>query len=513
MNRSAQNKKLTILSILFVLCILGLGYWYFFMYRCGILPRGYEFLERFVVENKCGEKEYKVRGIMYNIREEGSNFIFDLNAWDTEKGESLYYKDISLNLDWSADKDIQDLGSIPRNILLTVNLSEDSLITFKLEDLKLGEEIYLDSQGILYDSIKNFNKLEKDNLESVTTEVYDIKSESGDTETFYHNTDGFYNLTLYQLWIDSYLFKNAGKENSNFFDVSSIANFESMTANFLKNREDRREMEATSEGGSCDDKECESKDFITVNEEISHIQNSSFGCNMIKEIDNNIGDRRFFNLLSKEFCNINGIKKDIENLQNKKQEVFVREEDLLQSLSLSRIVEKSNYEVTEEMLPLENSINFLPDILIVKDMGIGSFETFALEMAKDSLIYEYIYRGEIGVRDVCSLAYASKVASQYSDDPFFLEILNNIKLMFLEDINKTLSLLDTSSYASFLCIEAYQEDMELRDLFLSRVFKSVYVNLYNDDNKKGIWENDNYYNIRTNARLLKILLENYEEVN
>lgn len=85
--------------------------------------------------------------------------------------------------------------------------------------------------------------------------------------------------------------------------------------------------------------------------------------------------------------------------------------------------------------------------------------------------------------------------------------------MFLEDINKTLSLLDTSSYASFLCIEAYQEDMELRDLFLSRVFKSVYVNLYNDDNKKGIWENDNYYNIRTNARLLKILLENYEEVN
>ena len=60
MNRSAQNKLLIVLSILLVLCISGLGYWYFFMYRCGVLPQGYEFLDRFVVKNECKDREYKV---------------------------------------------------------------------------------------------------------------------------------------------------------------------------------------------------------------------------------------------------------------------------------------------------------------------------------------------------------------------------------------------------------------------------------------------------------------------
>lgn len=85
-----RNKILIILIVLLLLCISGLVYWYLNIYLCNVSPKGYEFLEKFIVSKECHTREYELRGTIYNVKDNGDSVSFDMNVWGEEgSGERI----------------------------------------------------------------------------------------------------------------------------------------------------------------------------------------------------------------------------------------------------------------------------------------------------------------------------------------------------------------------------------------------------------------------------------------
>ena len=515
MNKTAKIKLIFILILLLIINLTGLAYWYFFIYKCKVLPSQYQFLEGFVVENNCREKEFLVNGYVYNAKIDGNNFVFDLNSWNKENRSSVYKSDLSLNLDLFENEEVKlsQISNLSTELKIRISSSGD-IKSWSLIPIKLENGTYTKVIESIYENLVTFNKNENKLLGAITTEVFKGKNKDGSTEILYHNSDSLYDLTLYKLWIDSFFMKNADDKGINGYSkILSSNNLSEIALNFLDERENvtnaRIELTDTAiaEGGSCPS----AKEALII-EEKSYLQKHSLGCTLVEEIYQNGLDENVKALLSNEFCNIANVKKDIESMTTTSLSSYT-EEDLLQSINIDRISKKTNYVVIDEMLPLENYLNFIADTFIIQNNYPNLFDNQALNIVKLSVIDQILYRENFGINDLCTLAYSTKVASQYTKETFYKDVLNSIKTVLLEDITNTSKLFDESSYASFLCTEVYKEDEDLKEFLFSRIWKSIYLNLYDEQDKKGLWEDDGYYNIRTNTRFLKLLLENYEKFN
>ncbi len=140
MNRSAQNKVLIVLSILFVLCILGLGYWYFFVKKDGIsisivsndwgdYNELYEYKTK--ESKKITERSFNVNIYIKDVQPKDSNecvlvdaIVYNMNISDNlEKEISIcnYIGDIfeiGYNYDVEFSRDVSDIINISGNKIL-----------------------------------------------------------------------------------------------------------------------------------------------------------------------------------------------------------------------------------------------------------------------------------------------------------------------------------------------------------------------------------------------------------
>ncbi len=513
MNTTAQRKILPILIALLILFLGFLGYWYYKNNMSAKLPKEYEFLNPFVKE-KTGksEVEYILQGFIYKTSIKDENYSFNLNAWDSKNRKNIYIENVVLPIN-KFDGNKEDLEENQNlNIELSLKFKNNGyLYNWAYKPLNLDSNKITSLLKEMYINMKNFNKSVNSLLEPITTEVYESLQKDGKVAILHHNSDSLYNLTLYDLWLDSYLVKYKGEGKLKEFSQNIVSdNFSNIATDYLyKRTQIKNEIETLAKNNICESGDCFYPDSNTV-QKSSYIQNNSLGCTLVKEIFQNSSNEEIKNLLSNEFCNSESIINDIEKIKENASFPY-SEDDLLQSINLNRINDKPNYESVESMLPLENSINLIGDSFIAQDMNKLPLDEQNINNIKLSAIYDFLYATNLGIKDICNLAYSVNSASKYSNDIFFTNVLNTIKAMFLENTKETLLLLDKSSYASLLCIEVYKDDKDLAELMFSRIYKNLYINLYNDQNKKGLWEDDGYYNIRTNTRFIKILLENYEE--
>lgn len=504
MNVPAQkNKILTILIVLLIFCLMGLGYWYV----SSIRSQKYPFLD----DSTKGLGTNVTKGFIYNTRIEENSYIFDFNSWNEEKRESNYEKGIVLDL----EKYKGDVKELPTDQNLSIVLTTKvglmgNLQEWKLEEFKLTEGSLKDLIKNLYTNVSTFNMAKDDTLVpgDITTEVYKYSNrETNEIKETSHNSGGVTSLTLYPFWMDSYILKY--KESLGLeIEVEDLIT--KVNEYVRKKEEYDNQIKEIYERLTCENNDCEypdPEDLVVT----SHFQSNSLGCDLIKEILVNTNNREVVTILQRDFCNKENIQEDLKFF-SKSPEYVYNKEDLLAPIDIGLLEDRPNKEFSDFMIPPENVVNFISDSLVTKEVNGLTLSQVDIQNIELWAIQSFFLgaRESIGIKDVCNLAYSIKSAQNYREEPFYDEILTRIKEVLLEDLDRTLSLFDNSVYASYMCLEAYKEDNELKNILYSRVYGSLLLNLYNEDNKKGIWENDDYYSVRTNSRLIKILLENYE---
>ena len=517
MNMSAQKKKLTILSILLVLCVLGLGYWYFFMYRCGVLPKEYEFLERFVVRNECKEREYKVKGIMYNIREgeDGNKILFDFNAWDTESRESLYYENIQI----SKDKISGEFEVIPDNYgaVEIVMKFEKGIFTLKnynlenlsVDELKLTEEKYAEVFNTVYTAItrspladdNEYQSIPSEELNAVITEVMwvDEINEYGPSLT-----NSFTNNQLYRPWLLSYIYKNkldtvstVGKQeiiDMLLFDIDEF--FDKL---LLENP-----ITECYEPAMCED--VLNSPENNVEEEYKKYQfSNSFACLMVWQITENLDLDN--NEIITKYCDKGYFENSMNNMYPEVVELIDDALDRYVSLLNLSILDK-NPENRDVYFHSSNIASILADTYAFKNLYNEDINKGLESRINEVLNYMDLY-GAPYLKNICSISYFSNLAlgdSAFKDSSTIKLIGDETNKVFSPMSKGLLELIDDDPYGSLLCFESNDEET-IKSIKKIEILKIINLNIYNDTKRGGIWIKDEY-DIRVNARFLHLLMFN-----
>ena len=533
MNSSAQSKKLTILSILFVLCVLGLGYWYFFVYKCGVLPSEYEFLERFVVRNECKEREYKVKGIMYNIRDgEGSNnIVFDFNAWDTESRESLYYE----NIEVGKDRITGEFEVVPDNFgAVEIDLKfEKGILTLKdytleslsVEELKLTEEKYNEVFNTVYTAVtknpliidEKFSHIPYPSEESnaVFTEVRhrdlfpDQIEEIKEAGEIYvpEVYDGYTNKLLYRPWVLSYLYtqqNELGLElNIQKEDIVNMLMFD-----YEKYRSDLI-AELQKEVVVCED--CDPEATLEKGgkpiDKSKYQESNSFACLMIYQIFQNLNLEE--ESLMDKYCDFEFFESSIDS--------YIEKINLIEKFSVMEYVgildaQILTFNEEDRYSPLHssNTTSILVDTYAARKLS-GIDLNQKLSERIDFVLDYIIGYGVPLLKNVCAVSYFTSLILEENEDGLNnkeeLKLISNKTEEMFSPINKKIfQLMDDDMHASLLCLETNSNTSKLLDV---QLLKLVNLNFFKNDEIIGIWEKKEY-DARINARFLKLLMFNKE---
>lgn len=520
MNSSAQKKKLTILGILLVLCVLGLGYWYFFMYKCGVLPSEYEFLERFVVRNECKQREYKVKGIMYNIREgeDSNNILFDLNAWDTESRESLYYE----NIEVGKDRITGEFEVIPDNYGAVeigmkfekgiFTLKDYNLESLSVEELKLTEEKYNEVFNIVYTAItrsplmddNEYQVVPSEELKAVITEVEWINEINGYGPSL---TNSFTNNQLYRPWLLSYIYKEGWSEVAEvekdeivdmlLFDIEAF--FDNLKIVSLTTE--------CSEPAMCEDVSNNNTEDVVESDYKGYQFSNNLACLMIWQISQNLSLED--NEIITKYCDEDYFEESMDDIYPEMGEYTTDSLDNYTSLLNVSSLQENPENEQEDFFHPSNISSMLADIYALRHLYNENINSGLENRINDVLNYIYLY-GAFYLRNICSVSYFSDLLindPEFSNNPDMTLTLQKTKELFSPISKGMLELIDDDQYASLLCFESFSNEETTKEIKKAEILKIITLFTYNDSEKVGVWINDKY-DIRTNARFLKLLMFN-----
>ncbi len=155
-----RNKILIILIVLLLLCLSGLVYWYLNIYLCNVSPKGYEFLEKFIVSKECHTREYELRGTIYNVKDNGDSVSFDMNVWGEEGMTFEIDKNdlrefdmienllpVTLRFSFNRSKDLKILKNFDAREISLEELDPDNL---EYEEYLVGLRTYLENKNEVY---------------------------------------------------------------------------------------------------------------------------------------------------------------------------------------------------------------------------------------------------------------------------------------------------------------------------------------------------------------------------
>jgi len=535
MNTSAQRKNLTILIVFFFLCLGGLGYWYFFKSKCAELPKGMDFMERFVVVNECSRKEYKVKGIIYNIRNQGMEMVFDFNAWDAETKESLYYEDIEVErkyLSGDFDMEEENFGAVsigiviePRDLgdkvfMVVGDDKEEStsdVVSLNVDELRLTEEEYNNVLTLVYRAIvdgpliedyqSNFDSLKEKNL--VFTEVRHKSLFEDNNQPPYEYLgepyNGYVNKLLYRPWIISYVYGDIEAKEILAKDITKEDIVEMIVA--------AKEIDLSTEPSKCGDGDisCYSiadptgRDNPPV-DKTDYQKSNSFACLMMYQISQNI-QLNDFDIIGK-YCNPVAFEESVEE--------YIKETEISEEYSLIDYLGI----LDPEVLTLNGEGRYSPlhssntTSLLADTYGLRKLYGSKVEMDNriDFVLDFVLARGALFLKNTCAISYFANLVAQegdFGDKDTLAQIATNTEDLIVSLSSQVLRLIEDDYYGAFLCLEDYSgnREKEYRKLSKALLFKIITIDLYNDGEKLGLWQNREY-DIRFNARFMKLFMVN-----
>jgi hypothetical protein len=524
-NFFTRKVKYILLSI-FLISIVTVSIWYFFFYRCNQLPEEFEFLEGFETVNQCDHKEYSVKGIIYNIVELEDSVIFDFNLWDTENYESLYYENISVPINTFQipfDVTYDGFGAVQLSIEFTRDnsnffsryiLGEYDIASMRLDGLTLSEEEVTRAIDVLYAAVTvspfvedtEYNIISNETLNAVITDVFHDEG-----QYIPSLSDGFTNRQLYRPWALSRLLE--------YQDEYEIEIEEQEIIDMLSFDLDQWFEDSVNEGEiECLDDECEYEvEDLELEElgegsyelDISGYQyNNSLACLMIMQISESMD---LEDSIYKKYCDYDYVDESIEDSGYKSNEsITYTWDDYINSLNIDIL--RFNEEGRDKYLHSSNISSILLDSYSLNKI-YGEDILRKAEEREDFVINYLLENDAPYLKNICLVnMYLSFLKRDGHSDENHDGVIEKVSLLF-NPLNKDiLELIEDDVYGASLCLDGggFEGSLNYENLRDDLILKTLLINLYDDNQKRGIWINDEY-DIRINARFLKSLLDYMED--
>ena len=449
-----KNKKfwIIILSILLSLFLGAFLFWYFTQYKCTYNPNGFEFLNRFVTKNTCEEKQYSLKGTIFNTRVEDQNIIFDLNAWDLKNKKSLYFNNLSFPINKYANEFQINEGDIKAYTLNFSYEKDDSnfLTSF------FGKNEY---------SLKSWSveeiQIEKEEVSKLLKETYTALVNLNETEAETRNE------ILYKNYIISLYFKN----KLDYVDEKDI-NFKVELQKETEKEERDIPVYSLENILYLEPNNCSimlgivENNNVDVNENLSKVQ--SVGC-------------------SNESLNVIANSKASGN-----KNIPFEYKDLLSLISIENLNKNLNNQLEKD--EVVNLINLINDLKISSRIGNISYSE-NIELL--NLISSDIISGGLFDYEVfCSLATTREDYDFYQSSAILFD-KNNINNMF--------EITDKYFNISLLCTKAFlnSNNKVLEQWAKANFYKAYYMN-YKDNPSEYITKDPIY-----TSEFINLLLNNY----
>ncbi len=458
--KSKVKRILGISLIFLILVCIGLGiYLHFFtreenLYKKYLKNTNYQFLERFYDGQSGNKHTYVLKGIIYNVRKTDDNIVFDINAWDLDTKESLYFTDIELSNIAVSEGTMEDILYEFEPVSMRFEFEEKNLTKLNIEKLSFTGQQYKYASETLWKFLTSGYSSRVD--ESGYSDVLPVNviNENGRVSVLpvYVNTDalfGLYGLSL---------LSTSERDDSGL----NVEEYITETVNRIKSQSEEKGIDELRLPGSC-----------TL---------------MYKLRESKVYPSSQLDRLLEVFCN----KSAYEAMSSKGGYESSWEE-------LSSFIDSNSLDVNYEPGEVFTNLMYLSDIYsfskiygeVLDSKKVENMENLIarsiLSSSKDTKTYNIPYK------TLCSLSYALKEVPEGTDIEKYSDLLNKLGGI-LNDYGNRKDLLESfekDTKSGLMCVAAFEDSMyaDIRNLMESVLLKMYYVDIYSVADEQG-----NFYN-------------------
>jgi hypothetical protein len=477
------------------------------------------FLYRHLTFKNCQEREFVWQGVIFNLKVEGESIVFDFNDWDLINRESVYHENINLPLNKNiSDLDINNANYLPvrlevkmvrkRNSLWNrLFVCEEEVQEFSLEEISFTEEEYNSVVEVLKSAI-NQSPLAED-VRGAELGNSGIPVGRGFI-TFVEEVEGDYrkrmmdmqlNLSLYRPWILSYIYDFGDKEVEKN-EIVKLLKFDINELTIDMVGEDR-----------CQFEDVESEEGEKIQEEpirkldLTRYQyRNRLACTILAQIEENIGgfdDEKIYIL--EKYCSLDYFNTSIEDtIEELKEDISdTAKQDYIFALEQS-VLDSEQDDAEGIVFPPSNISSLLVDSFMLNRL-YSEVEGRPLEVEVNFVINYVFWSESFNLENICSIKYFTDIYLENRRGNTVFDKMSSITNEIVSSPEIEISKrLDEDPSVIFLCFE--ESDIE-SNFLRSFILKTISLNLYDNEERLGIWINDTY-DVSVNARFLKLLLLN-----
>jgi len=489
--KTKVKRIIGISAILLVLVCIGLWLYMYFssreenLYKRYLKGTNYEFLERFYDGQSGNKFTYVLKGIVYNVREADNKAIFDINGWDLDTRESLYFTNIELSNLVVNDDTAENILSNFEPVNLKFVFEESNLTSLNIERLSFTDQEYDYVTKTLHNFLTNGYSSRVDEADYPDSLPVNVMNKDGKISVLpvYVNLDAL--SGLYGLGLLSSL-----EENRFDFDVDK----------YVKDSIERIKSESEKNG-------------------ISELRMPG-NCTLIHNLrELKIYDNAQLDKLLETFCN-KGVYEAVFSRGG-----YANNFDELNSFVASNTLDM-------DYIPWEGfeSLMYLPDLYsfskiygeALDPVEVGNVEnlvaTSILSSSKNTETYNIPYK------TLCSLSYSIREIPDSNSIEKYSKLLSDLGgiLNNYDDDRKLLESFEKDTKSELKCISAFKDSSyaEVKNLMESLLLKMYYIDIYSvADNQgnfyNGLWtrsaEGYQMLTIEDNVRYYNLLKEMYDE--
>lgn len=440
----------------------------------------------------CSELLYESTGIFFNPQIDQDRVTFSLNFWNAEDLETFYE-------DFSIDDSKLD---IKNNLISSTVVKPVKLISVWQENQQqkfFGKKSYELKKVVIEEIDFDFNKyvpqissivdaIEEGPIKGRSNKMRVLTAKINDNDYGISYSNGGFVSVFYRPWLYSYIsrysYSNNIKHISEYIDEEYSL--------LIKEIEEIKEKDPTAKcpGGQTDPLQAN----IT----------SDFSCRILLDIyrnDKSVNINKYLNSL----CNDDYF----QNASPGNKDFPYTFEDLLASINAERIRSAGIYEpILDKTLAITDVSTILVNLNAKFILTGHTNSSISEENYLDRIAYSIIWENAFDPQNLCSLIYDSTILDDQTSPIYPL-----IKDSLTVDPEMTLKIFEQNPYGSVICQESFKnEDKKDKISWLMSValFRILDHYFYDNEEIQGYWIK-NQYDIKTNARVAKLLLEKIYE--
>lgn len=485
-----RKKLLIIFTSLFFPCLAASLYLLFINTKnnCNFEDEQYLFHRR---EN-CSNLTYEATGIFFQPKINEQNVEFSSNFWNAENSETFYEKFSIPASKLSIENSIVNSSSLVAIQLTSIFKEKNpsnflSKKSYELEKIII-KEIPLDFNNYISQIDSVISAMDEGPVKGQTNDMRVLSASFRNHDYEISYSDGGFVSSLYRPWLYSYI---VHYNYSN--DIKPISSYIEEEYSLIT-----KEIERVKDKDPAI--KCPSGETDPFRANVT----SDFSCRILLDMthnDKNVNAEKYLQSL----CNDNYF----QYILPERKDFPYKFEDFIASINTERIRAAGVYQsAPDEKLVITDASSFLANFY-ARSILAGKQEHFiSTDDYLDKIVYYMIWEKAFDLENLCSIIYDSTFLDKKTT-----QIYNKVLDSLIIDPKTTLKIFEQNPYGSLICQESFKnekKDEKIYSLMRVALFRILDHYFYANDQIQGYWINDQY-DIKTNARVIKLLLEKIYE--